>query len=723
MSLTKHEIETAVADIESKYRPPPRRSSADGFSGLARMVMLSNTSTTSNSSSNATNSANHSPPPELILPTNVDPSTTPKQQSDSLRPPSKAATGRAQDEDKSHLQPNGVAPSHGRALTDTPLPSAPGSPHIHGKIGTSGISTPKIRATTLDIPGLTKSKVSPDGRISERDVGAKLIIIMVGLPARGKSYIVKKIARYLNWLQHPTRIFNVGDRRRVVGGKSQTIDKSKEQQLRDSLRRMSLNTTQPQGIVDHDLMLGLPAVSTQVLINDEHKLSEATPISPLEMSSREASSLGARAKDPIPMPEPEHLQQDSKFFDPENEEAKRIREQVAHDTMDELLQYVLRDGGSVGILDATNHTQERRMSLIKHLKSRNVDVNVLFLESRCQDQGLLEANMRLKLSGPDYRDKDPVKSLEDFQQRVAQYEKKYEPLGDFEEENDIPYCSMIDVGRKMVSYRANGFLSVQTISYLMNFNLAPRQIWLTRHGESMDNVSGKIGGDSHLSARGIQYAKALEKFIVQERGLWVERQIEKQRSTHFPPRPGDTTPPNPEVQAAETSRAFCVWTSMLARSIETAQFFSEEDFDVKQMRMLDELNAGSMNGMTYEEIRTKCRSEYELRKKDKLQYRYPGPGGEGYLDIISRLRKVILEIERMQDHVLLVGHRSITRVLLAYFLGLKQEDISDLDVPLGVAYMIEPRPYGVEFKAYRWNQENDEFVYEENYRLRRAVEP
>jgi len=44
----------------------------------------------------------------------------------------------------------------------------------------------------------------------------------------------------------------------------------------------------------------------------------------------------------------------------------------------------------------------------------------------------------------------------------------------------------------------------------------------------------------------------------------------------------------------------------------------------------------------------------------------------------------------MQDHVLLVGHRSITRVLLAYFLGLKQEDISDLDVPLGVAYMIEP---------------------------------
>lgn len=566
-----------------------------------------------------------------------------------------------------------------------------------GKIGNSGISTPRIRATTLDIPGLTRSKVSPDGRIAERDVGAKLIILMVGLPARGKSYIVKKIARYLNWLQHPTRIFNVGDRRRVVGGKSSSISVPKDQEsaLRESVRKMSLNTTQPKGVLDHDSLLGPPAINHQPLpsvariIIDEHQMSEASPISPLNMSGSE--SIHTKKEEAIPLPAPSQIEQDAKFFDPENQEAKRIREQVAHETLDELLQYVLKDGGSVGILDATNHTQDRRMSLINHLKEKNIDINVLFLESRCQDPHLLEANMRLKLSGPDYKDKDPVKSLADFQERVTQYEKKYEPLGDFEEQNNIPYCSMIDVGRKMVSYRANGFLSVQTVTYLMNFNLAPRQIWLTRHGESMDNVSGKIGGDSHLSPRGVKYARALEMFIVKERAAWEQKQIEKQASTHFPPRPGDTTPPNPETQA-QTGEAknFCVWTSMLNRSIETSQFFCEDEFDLKQMRMLDELNAGSMEGMTYEEIRTKRKDEYELRKRDKLQYRYPGPGGEGYLDIINRLRKVILEIERMVDHVLIIGHRSITRVLLAYFLGLKQEDISDLDVPLGVAYMIEP---------------------------------
>ena len=73
-----------------------------------------------------------------------------------------------------------------------------------------------------------------------------------------------------------------------------------------------------------------------------------------------------------------------------------------------------------------------------------------------------------------------------------------------------------------------------------------------------------------------------------------------------------------------------------------------------------------------------------------MHYRYPGAGGEGYLDIINRLRPVIHEVERMTDHVLLVGHRSVARVLLAYFKGLKREDVAELDVPLGVLYMLEP---------------------------------
>ena len=300
--------------------------------------------------------------------------------------------------------------------------------------------------------------------------------------------------------------------------------------------------------------------------------------------------------------------------------------------------------------------------------------------------------MRLKLSGPDYKNKDPVAALADFRQRVALYEKKYVPLGEYEERNNMSYVQMIDVGRKVVSHQIRGFLSAQAVYYLLNFNLSPRQIWITRHGESMDNLGGKIGGDSDLSPNGLAYARALTEFIKSERQAWDIRQQDKAASTHFPPQPGDTTPPNPEYvgQCDGLSKSFCVWTSMLKRSIQTAQFFDEDEFDIKQMRMLDELNAGAMEGLTYDEIKSKHPVEYNVRRKDKLHYRYPGAGGESYLDIINRLRAVIVEVERMTDHVLLVGHRSVARVLLAYFQGLKREDVADLDVPLGTLYMLEP---------------------------------
>jgi broad specificity phosphatase PhoE len=42
----------------------------------------------------------------------------------------------------------------------------------------------------------------------------KLAIVTVGLPARGKTFIARKVARYLSWLGHKTHVFNVGAYRR-----------------------------------------------------------------------------------------------------------------------------------------------------------------------------------------------------------------------------------------------------------------------------------------------------------------------------------------------------------------------------------------------------------------------------------------------------------------------------------------------------------------------------
>lgn len=47
------------------------------------------------------------------------------------------------------------------------------------------------------------------------------VFIMVGLPARGKTFLARKMARYLSWLGFPTRVFNVGNYRRELLGSQQ----------------------------------------------------------------------------------------------------------------------------------------------------------------------------------------------------------------------------------------------------------------------------------------------------------------------------------------------------------------------------------------------------------------------------------------------------------------------------------------------------------------------
>lgn len=79
---------------------------------------------------------------------------------------------------------------------------------------------------------------------------AKMIIIMVGLPARGKSYICLKISNFLSWRGHRCRVFNVGQHRRdkMKGVADQTANffssHNKESvHMRDSLALESLEVT------------------------------------------------------------------------------------------------------------------------------------------------------------------------------------------------------------------------------------------------------------------------------------------------------------------------------------------------------------------------------------------------------------------------------------------------------------------------------------------------
>lgn len=52
----------------------------------------------------------------------------------------------------------------------------------------------------------------------------KILLVLVGLPARGKSYVANKVTAFLRWGGIPTQSFNVGALRRKTATETQSAD-------------------------------------------------------------------------------------------------------------------------------------------------------------------------------------------------------------------------------------------------------------------------------------------------------------------------------------------------------------------------------------------------------------------------------------------------------------------------------------------------------------------
>ncbi|KAF8640270.1 hypothetical protein AX16_010165 [Volvariella volvacea WC 439] len=319
------------------------------------------------------------------------------------------------------------------------------------------------------------------GKVAKPDYSdSKIVLAMVGLPARGKSYLSNKLMIYLKWLEYDVKVFNVGQLRRT---------RAKER-------------------------------AQQSGVQEDHTAS---------------------------------------FFSHNNPHGTEEREKLALDSLEMLIDW-LKKGGNVGIHDATNSTKARR-AWIQARVAKEKGISLIFLESLCDDPAVIAANVALKVQSgdPDYKHIPPEEARRDFLRRISEYEKVYETIT----EPHLSYMRITNVGSKVTLSRINGYLSSRIAFYLMNLHLKPRSIYLSRHGESQFNVEGKIGGDSLLSSRGMQYADAIP-------GL-VKKTV------------GDTP--------------LTVWTSTLRRTIQTA---AKLPYPKLTWKSLDELDAGVCDGMTYE---------------------------------------------------------------------------------------------------------------------------
>ncbi|KAL5710106.1 hypothetical protein ACHQM5_020711 [Ranunculus cassubicifolius] len=351
----------------------------------------------------------------------------------------------------------------------------------------SGTSCDKLDSETKNAMPKAAGAVTA-AAVADQMLGPKedrhLAIVLVGLPARGKTFTSAKLTRYLRWLGHDTKHFNVGKYRRLKHGTNQVAD----------------------------------------------------------------------------------------FFRADNPEGMEARNEVAALAMDDMTAW-MQEGGQVGIFDATNSTRVRRNMLMKMAEGK---CKIIFLETLCTDERIIERNIRLKIQqSPDYADVDDFEAgLQDFKTRLANYEKVYEPV------EEGSYIKLIDMasgkGGQIQVNNISGYLPGRIVFFLVNTHLTPRPIFLTRHGESRDNVRGRIGGDTAISETGELYSKKLANFI--------EKRLKNEKTAS-------------------------IWTSTLQRTILTAGPI--KGFPKIQWRALDEINAGVCDGMTYEEIKKNMPEEYE----------------------------------------------------------------------------------------------------------------
>uniref|UniRef100_A0A7S4B9A0 6-phosphofructo-2-kinase domain-containing protein n=1 Tax=Chrysotila carterae TaxID=13221 RepID=A0A7S4B9A0_CHRCT len=502
----------------------------------------------------------------------------------------------------------------------------------------------------------------------------RVVIAMVGLPARGKSYMSKAIIRYLNFIGCPAKNFNAGNKRRNKG----------------------------------------------------------------------LAGTGAA------------------FFGSGNAEAKRAREAMAMETLDDLLAWLqsVECGSACGIFDATNTTVARRQAVMRRCAQEDPPVQLVFFESICDDDAMLQNNYRMKLANEDYVGAEAAKALADFKERVAAYEAVYETIADdeadtcFADDNcaehggvggvqaaatggrvaaerdadardqgdgasgadgdgqgggdgrseggrvgetarksplPLHYVKTINAGRKLVSKECEGHVLTHALTLLQSIHLVPRRIAIVLAGQSHNDAQGIRGGDTPLSSAGLKYARAACQLALDKLAAAAETPTSTgaSASASLPANAPTASPPSTATApaaaaAAATAAAPVVLTGTLQRYVQMAALLEPRAQLVLNLKPLNELCFGALEGLRCGKLQDSFPLEYAARLADKLNYRYPGVGGESYTDMIIQLRDVVLAIERTRADVIVVCDVAAARVLLGYFQGIPHADIPEIEIEQGV---------------------------------------
>jgi broad specificity phosphatase PhoE len=300
----------------------------------------------------------------------------------------------------------------------------------------------------------------------------------------------------------------------------------------------------------------------------------------------------------------------------------------------------LDGGGRIAILDATNSTQSRRQRVAKFVAEKGRSYSVLFLESICDDEQVLEANMRSKVSNsPDFAHMTPQEALADLKLRIKNYEDVYETVQDHEG----AFIKLYNLSSKVMANHCYGRVAKSILPYLMAIHIGGRPIFLARAGPGEDMPDGRLNGSdriSNLSAAGRSFAASLAGFVNDRVDSYY-------------------------AKAGRVKEAPHVITSTVQRAIASVSFMCSPHEETSALNPIDKgaIGAGWWDvecaaGLPPWEELEKRHPEFVSRlKKSPLECRFPG--GESYLDVIRRLESLLIEVEKSTTPELIVTHHTV----------------------------------------------------------------
>ena len=335
--------------------------------------------------------------------------------------------------------------------------------------------------------------------------------------------------------------------------------------------------------------------------------------------------------------------QSSIFFDSKNKDLVQQRETFLNYALFDLNTFLTINNGKIAILDATNSTKERRRKIIETLNLFDYPKKIIFIENITKDKDIIDKNILFKKNSKDYINFSIEDMKKDFTERLNYYKEIYETLL---EEESLNYIKIFDCGKTVTYHNINGYIESLLLTFLINFRVYQKKIFITRHGQSLYNLEERIGGDPELSIEGQKYALKLFNYI----SLYYKKDD------------------------------IIIFTSNLKRTKITAKYFIENDYNVIHKDILNEIHGGVCENLTYDYVKKTMPELHEARSKDKFNFKYPE--GESYYDLIIRLKEFILELNRLERPVLIICHNAIVRVLYSYFFSILHEDIPHQNIQL-----------------------------------------